>query len=167
MNISETSYFQMDTETLENSIESFKYIPTIFAAMVTNGMGNHEPDDKTPTSQNPTSAISTKSSRTAIQDEESAKFFCNDELFVASKARQYNYPCSYKVFNFNKVAGDVQEYEDLLERAMTQGIDWDEKEYDPVALEQMIEHTIECDEAEERKHSNDLRDDYFAAIGLI
>ena len=87
-----------------------------------------------------------------------------DEVII--KATEYNIPFNLKELDWQDLADKVNEYEILLEKADEINLAWDMEGYDPVALEQMIEHTIECDEAEERKHSNEERQDYYASQGL-
>jgi hypothetical protein len=54
----------------------------------------------------------------------------------------------------------IDQYEFLLEKADELNINWDDSEYDPIALEQLIEER----EEEARNERNQLHCDYYSSV---
>ena len=64
------------------------------------------------------------------------------EAFVEEQIERANfYNIPYKIYgdNYYQLMVDIDKYEYLLEKAKDYCVDWDNSEYDPVALEQAIE----------------------------
>ena len=64
------------------------------------------------------------------------------EAFIEEQIERANfYNISYELYgdNYYKLMQDIDQYEYLLEKAKDYCVDWDTSEYDPVALEQLIE----------------------------
>lgn len=55
------------------------------------------------------------------------------------RANLYNIPYETYGDNYYQLMQDIDQYEYLLEKAKDYCVDWDTSEYDPVALEQLIE----------------------------
>ena len=64
------------------------------------------------------------------------------EAFIEEQIERANfYNISYELYgdNYYQLMQDIDQYEYLLEKAKDYCVDWDSSEYDPVALEQVIE----------------------------
>jgi len=64
------------------------------------------------------------------------------ETFIKEQIERANfYKISYELYgdNYYQLMQDIDQYEYLLEKAKDYCVDWDTSEYDPVALEQVIE----------------------------
>ena len=64
------------------------------------------------------------------------------EVFIEEQIERANfYNISYELYgdNYYQLMQDIDQYEYLLEKAKDYCVDWDTSEYDPVALEQLIE----------------------------
>ena len=64
------------------------------------------------------------------------------ESFIEEQIERANfYNISYELYgdNYYQLMQDIDRYEYLLEKAKDYCVDWDTSEYDPVALEQLIE----------------------------
>jgi len=64
------------------------------------------------------------------------------EAFIEEQIERANfYNISYELYgdNYYQLMQDIDQYEYLLEKAKDYCVDWDTSEYDPVALEQLIE----------------------------
>ena len=64
------------------------------------------------------------------------------EAFIEEQIERANfYNISYELYgdNYYQLMQDIDRYEYLLEKSKDYCVDWDTSEYDPVALEQLIE----------------------------
>ena len=87
------------------------------------------------------------------------------EVFIEEQIkRAMFYNITYKSYgeNYYRLMLDIDKYEYLLEKAKDYCVDWDTSEYDPVALEQLIE------EAEHNAylHDQELRSYFSLSRGL-
>jgi uncharacterized membrane protein YfhO len=73
------------------------------------------------------------------------------------RANFYNIPYETYGDNYYQLMQDIDQYEYLLEKAKDYCVDWDTSEYDPVALEQLIEEA----EHNAYQHDQELRS-YFS-----
>lgn len=74
----------------------------------------------------------------------------------------YNIPYESYGDDYYRLMQDIDQYEFLLEKADELNINWDHSEYDPIALEQLIEEQ----EEQARNEINELRWGYFASRGV-
>ena len=79
-----------------------------------------------------------------------------------ARAFQYNIPVNLDHVNFLELEQQIDEYEELLEVARTQGIYWDIDIYDPLALRQAIDEQ----EVYDRQQWNDLYASFETTRGL-
>lgn len=79
-----------------------------------------------------------------------------------ARAFQYNIPFNIQNVNFLELSQKIDEYEELLNEAREQGIDWDISQYDPVALSQAIDDQ----ESYYRQERSDLYSCFAATRGL-
>jgi len=78
------------------------------------------------------------------------------------RAIAYNIPYERYNDDYYRLMQDIDQYEFLLEKADELNINWDASEYDPIALEQLIEER----EEQARNEINELRWGYFASRGV-
>lgn len=78
------------------------------------------------------------------------------------RAIAYNIPYERYSDDYYRLMQDIDQYEFLLEKADELNINWDDSEYDPIALEQIIEEQ----EEQARNEINELRWSYFASRGV-
>ncbi|MCP5363393.1 MAG: hypothetical protein H6911_05510 [Rickettsiaceae bacterium] len=78
------------------------------------------------------------------------------------RAKDYNIPYERYSDDYYRLMQDIDQYEFLLEKADELDINWDASEYDPIALEQLIEERQE----QARNEINELRWGYFASRGV-
>ena len=79
-----------------------------------------------------------------------------------ARAYQYNIPYDVHNVNFLELSQKIDEYEELLNEAREQGIDWDISQYDPVYLRQ----EIEAQESYYRQERRDLYSCFATTRGL-
>jgi hypothetical protein len=87
------------------------------------------------------------------------------EAFIedqTERAIAYNIPYERYNDDYYRLMQDIDQYEFLLEKADELNINWDDSEYDPIALEQLIEEQ----EEQARNEINELRWSYFASRGV-
>ncbi|WPX99847.1 hypothetical protein Megpolyxen_01755 (plasmid) [Candidatus Megaera polyxenophila] len=87
------------------------------------------------------------------------------EAFIEDQIeRAMAYNIAYKSYgdDYYRLMQDIDQYEFLLEKAEELDINWDASEYDPIALEQLIEER----EEQARNEINELRWGYFASRGV-
>ena len=87
------------------------------------------------------------------------------EAFVEEqieRANLYNIPYENYGDDYYRLMQDIDQYEFLLEKADKLNINWDNSEYDPIALEQLIEER----EEQARNEINELRWGYYASRGV-
>jgi hypothetical protein len=91
--------------------------------------------------------------------ERAREAFIEEQL---ERAALYNIPYQAYEDDYYGLMQDIDRYEFLLEQAEELGIFWDANEYDPVALEQLIEER----EEQARNERNALCRDYYASRGV-
>jgi len=87
------------------------------------------------------------------------------EAFVEEQIERsnlYNIPYENYGDDYYRLMQDIDQYEFLLEKADELNINWDNSEYDPIALEQLIEER----EEQARNEINELRWGYYASRGV-
>jgi hypothetical protein len=87
------------------------------------------------------------------------KAFIDEQI---ERAIAYNIPYERYSDDYYRLMQDIDQYEFLLEKAEELDINWDASEYDPIALEQLIEER----EEQARNEINELRWGYFASRGV-
>lgn len=85
--------------------------------------------------------------------------FIEDQI---ERATVYNIDYEGYGDDYYRLMQDIDCYEFLLEKAEELDINWDASEYDPIALEQLIEER----EEQARNEINELRWGYFASRGI-
>ena len=87
------------------------------------------------------------------------------EAFVEEqieRANLYNIPYESYGDDYYRLMQDIDQYEFLLEKADELNINWDDSEYNPIVLEQLIEER----EEQARNEINELRWGYYASRGV-
>ena len=89
--------------------------------------------------------------------ERAREAFIDDQI---ERAMAYNIPYESYGDDYYRLMQDIDQYEFLLEKADELNINWDDSEYDPIALEQLIEER----EEEARNERNQLHCDYYSSV---